>query len=148
MSIVPTLKTLEIPESLGKMEAIAFMLAGLDVVLSAEQLVLMQESLMMREETATTYLDNGLAVPHGRAEGLDTMHLVVGRSYGGIRWGDEGELAKMVVLFAVPKNMVREYLSAMQSVLRWYKVAPLDADGGWTGTKEELHQTLASSLEL
>ena len=42
-------------------------------VLDERQLRHIKNAVLLREETQTTYLDHGLAVPHGRTSALDSM---------------------------------------------------------------------------
>ena len=47
-------------------------------VLDDRQLRHIKNAVLLREETQTTYLDHGLAVPHGRTSALDSMQVTVG----------------------------------------------------------------------
>lgn len=49
-------------------------------VLDDRQLRHIKNAVLLREETQTTYLDHGLAVPHGRTSALDSMQVTVGIS--------------------------------------------------------------------
>ena len=40
----------------------------------------LREAVYLREDTASTYIGDGLAVPHGRISGLDDEYVVVGRN--------------------------------------------------------------------
>ena len=57
-------------------------------VLDERQLRHIKNAVLLREETQTTYLDHGLAVPHGRTSALDSMQVTVGISPEGVLWPD------------------------------------------------------------
>ena len=56
-------------------------------VLDERQSRHIKNAVLLREETQTTYLDHGLAVPHGRTTALDSMYVSVGISPEGASAG-------------------------------------------------------------
>ncbi len=114
--------------------------------LDENQIKQLQTAVLMREETQSTYLDNGLAVPHGRTAALTEIHLSVGLCPQGLNWPDEACKARLIVMLGVPVTMVTGYLTTMQKLLRWHKTAPLGADGEWTGDEASLLTALKQAL--
>ena len=59
----------------------------------------MLEEIMKREESASTFIGQGLALPHVRMSGKDDFSIVVGRSLTGIKYdAARGALAYIIVL--------------------------------------------------
>lgn len=116
-------------------------------VLDERQLRHIKNAVLLREETQTTYLDHGLAVPHGRTSALDSMHVTVGISPEGIPWPDDTRNAHLIIMLGVPTAMVTGYLTTMQKLLRWHKNAPLGPHGEWTGDEASLLAALQHALQ-
>ncbi len=81
----------------------------------------LREAVYLREDTASTYLEDGLAVPHGRISGLGAEYVVAGVSRGGVDWPTEDSRANLVVLVAVDRSRVAAYLSILQKIIKWRK---------------------------
>lgn len=60
-----------------------------------------------REATMSTYLGNGLAVPHGRLDNLERPLLVFARSDEGIALDFTNERAELIFLLLTPSRMSR-----------------------------------------
>ena len=116
-------------------------------VLDERQLRHIKNAVLLREETQTTYLDHGLAVPHGRTSALDSMQVTVGISPEGVLWPDDARNAHLIVMLGVPTAMVTGYLTTMQKLLRWHKNAPLGHNGEWTGDEASLLASLQHALQ-
>lgn len=116
-------------------------------VLDDRQLRHIKNAVLLREETQTTYLDHGLAVPHGRTSALDSMQVTVGTSPEGVLWPDDSRNAHLIVMLGVPAAMVTGYLTTMQKLLRWHKNAPLGPNGEWTGDEASLLASLQQALQ-
>jgi CBS domain containing-hemolysin-like protein len=70
------------------------------------------QALLAREKSMSTYLGKGTAVPHARLENLPGTMLFIGRSAGGVRFGEAtGERAHLLFVLltpaAVPRAQVR-----------------------------------------
>ena len=116
-------------------------------VLDDRQLRHIKNAVLLREETQTTSLDHGLAVPHGRTSALDSMQVTVGISPEGVLWPDDSRNAHLIVMLGVPAAMVTGYLTTMQKLLRWHKNAPLGPNGEWTGDEASLLASLQQALQ-
>jgi len=120
----PRIPIILLPESSDQNSTIDVLLATLEGEASAEVLGHLKTEVFARETTSSTYLDNGLAIPHGRIPGLNHVLLAVGVSAPGILWPEAGQDAHLIILLGVPSSMVAGYLVLMQRLLRWYKDAP------------------------
>jgi DNA integrity scanning protein DisA with diadenylate cyclase activity/mannitol/fructose-specific phosphotransferase system IIA component (Ntr-type) len=79
-------------------------------------------TLIDRENTMTTYLGNGVALPHARVPGLRRFVFAVGRSRAGIPYDGITEPAKAhLILLLVAGENTRDYLSVLSSVARLFR---------------------------
>ena len=76
------------------------------------------DSLLQREKVANTFLGQGLAIPHGMVE---DKHLVLRTGLAvlqvpaGVRWGDEGKQARLVVAIAAASD---EHIAVLRRLTR------------------------------
>lgn len=124
MKQTPRIPVLLLPETSDQTSTIDVLLSALEGEAPADVLAHLKTEVFAREATSSTYLDNGLAIPHGRIPGLDHVLVAVGVKPSGILWPEAGQSANLVILLGVPASMVAGYLVLMQRLLRWYKDAP------------------------
>ena len=106
----------------------------------------LRQAVLQREAATSTYLDNGLAVPHGRITGLEKITVSVGIAPSGINWPDSSKPAKLIVMLGVPSTMITGYLIMMQKLLKWHKSTHLIHPDGSIDRLEELQQELEKTL--
>lgn len=103
------------------------------------------DGMLTREETVSTYLGNGIAMPHGTFESRDAVHstgIVVAQYPDGIDWG-LGTAHVVIGLAAIGDDHVA-VLSHIAEVLQDEDVA----EELWTTTDLELvHRTLSTTIE-
>jgi len=63
-----------------------------------------------RESVATTDMEAGIAFPHARLSGLNTVSFALGRSNEPLNWGASARAVRLVFLIAVPATDVTQYL--------------------------------------
>lgn len=80
-----------------------------------------KEAVYLREYTASTFLDNGLAIPHGRIENIEDEYIVVGLSKSGIDWSTEDKKVNLIFLVGINKSKVSTYLYILQRIVSWVK---------------------------
>jgi len=74
-------------------------------------------TLMEREAVGSTGLGNGVAIPHGKLEGLDEILLCFGRSKAGIDFDAiDNRPAHLFALLLSPAGQAREYLRTLAVV--------------------------------
>lgn len=80
------------------------------------------KGLLRREDTMTTYLGLGVALPHVRAKMGRRYLLAVGRSHYGIRYDGamESEPVRLVILL-IAEEKARDYLQVLASLARLLK---------------------------
>ncbi len=77
-------------------------------------------SLKQREETMSTGIGFGIAIPHCSSDRLDEVVAAFGRSTGGIEFDAlDNAPVKFVVLFIVPKNQFQTHLRTLASIAKF-----------------------------
>lgn len=97
-------------------------------------------SLKQREETMSTGIGFGIAIPHCSSERLDQVVAAFGRSSGGIEFDAlDNAPVKFVVLFIVPKNQFQTHLRTLASIAKFLNDR---------GTRERLAQAQSTEEML
>jgi mannitol/fructose-specific phosphotransferase system IIA component (Ntr-type) len=77
-------------------------------------------SLKQREETMSTGIGFGIAIPHCSSDRLGEVVAAFGRSPGGIEFDAlDNAPVKFVVLFIVPKNQFQTHLRTLASIAKF-----------------------------
>jgi|GEM_PF-1374483 len=118
---MPVLKVIELAPCFDQITPLDEMFAALKGCASDSALAAFKNAVLLREETASTYIGQHLAVPHARVPELQDSYIVAGLSKDGIDWPTEGAKAHAVILIGVPENRISEYLRLLQKILKWYK---------------------------
>lgn len=103
--------------------------------------------LLQRESTMTTYLGNGVALPHVRVRMPRRYVLAIGRSREGILHDGtlDGEKAHLIVLL-LADDRARDYLQVLATVARLVKDPELVASLVGANTLDDLHSRLVAGL--
>jgi PTS system fructose-specific IIC component len=62
---------------------------------------------LAREAILSTYVGDGVALPHARTEAVTARVVAVARSTAGVPFGPKGELAHLIVLVGCPRELLR-----------------------------------------
>ena len=90
-----------------------------DQISDSDKLV---EILLDREMLGSTGIGHGVAIPHGRLEGLKEILLVFGRSVSGIEWeSHDGEPVNLFFLLVAPEDSAGLHLKALARISRIVK---------------------------
>jgi mannitol/fructose-specific phosphotransferase system IIA component (Ntr-type) len=77
-------------------------------------------SLKQREETMSTGIGFGIAIPHCSSDRIDDVVAAFGRSSAGIDFDAlDNAPVKFVVLFVVPKNQFQTHLRTLASIAKF-----------------------------
>src|SRR3979490_2072304 len=77
-------------------------------------------SLKQREETMSTGIGFGIAIPHASSDRIDEVVASFGRSSPGIEFPPlDNAPVKFVVLFIVPKNQFQTHLRTLASIAKF-----------------------------
>lgn len=119
------LKVISLADTSDQTVALEEMFSCLADELDQQVLEDLQEAVILREETSPTYLENSLAVPHGRIRSLNEVVVAVGINQAGIDWPVDEDKARIVIMVGVPAPMVTGYLKILQKIIRWHKSSKL-----------------------
>jgi PTS system nitrogen regulatory IIA component len=79
-------------------------------------------SLLEREQIGSTGVGGGIAIPHGKLPGLNTLLLCFGRSSRGIPFEAKDRLpVHLFVMLLSPLDMAAEYLQTLGQISRLLK---------------------------
>jgi len=103
------------------------------------------KAVRAREEAGTTGLGDGIAIPHGKCDGVDRPALAFARSDEGVSWGaPDGSLANLVFLIAVPEAAAgNEHLRILASLARSLVKADFRGRLMAASNPQEVHEVLA-----
>jgi mannitol/fructose-specific phosphotransferase system IIA component (Ntr-type) len=95
------------------------LLVSLDKIKDADRESILA-SLKQREETMSTGIGFGIAIPHASSDRLDEVVAAFGRSTSGIEFDAlDNAPVKFVVLFIVPKNQFQTHLRTLASIAKF-----------------------------
>jgi nitrogen PTS system EIIA component len=81
-------------------------------------------TLMNRENLGSTGIGDGIAIPHGKIEGLDKLLLLFGRSRRGVDFhAMDGKPVHLFFLLVAPENSEGRHLRALAKISRMLKDA-------------------------
>lgn len=78
-----------------------------------------RDTVWSREQTRTTGIGHGLAIPHGKSEHVAGLAMAVGKPASPIDFGSiDGKPVKLVVLLASPIDQTSEHIQALARISR------------------------------
>src|SRR5436305_631753 len=89
-------------------------------------------ALRQREETMSTGIGFGIAIPHCSSDRLDEVVAALGRSSAGIEFDAlDNAPVKFIVLFIVPKDQFQTHLRTLASIAKFLSDPPAVAGAGF-----------------
>lgn len=73
--------------------------------------------VIARERVNTTFMSNGIALPHARTDLLQRIVLGIGRSAAGVSFGPDAR-ARLIFVIGVPRRMINDYLVCVGALAR------------------------------
>ncbi len=96
-------------------------------------------ALKQREETMSTGIGFGIAIPHASSEDVEEVVAAFGRSSQGIEFDAlDNAPVKFVVLFVVPKNQFQTHLRTLASIAKFLNDRSVRDRLAAAATKEEI----------
>jgi mannitol/fructose-specific phosphotransferase system IIA component (Ntr-type) len=96
-------------------------------------------SLKQREETMSTGIGFGIAIPHCSSDRLSEVVAAFGRSSAGIEFDAlDNAPVKFVVLFIVPKNQFQTHLRTLASIAKFLNDRSVRENLGKATSREEI----------
>ena len=94
----------------------------------AEDRDLILAALRQREETTSTGIGFGIAIPHASSDRITEVVAAFGRSSRGIEFDSlDNAPVRFIVLFVVPKDQFQTHLRTLAAIRRLYRVAQATA---------------------
>jgi PTS system fructose-specific IIC component len=80
------------------------------------------KDIIRREEDFPTGLENGTALPHARTTAVKDLIMAFGRTKTGVNFGaPDRKPSRLVFLFGVPRDEIRDYLRTIAQLSRLLK---------------------------
>ncbi len=112
------------------------LLVGLDKIEESSRESILA-ALKQREETMSTGIGFGIAIPHASSEDVTEVVAAFGRSTQGIEFDAlDNAPVKFVVLFIVPKNQFQTHLRTLASIAKFLNDRSVRESLAGAGTKE------------
>ncbi len=105
----------------SKEDVLAELVEPLTKLYTFDKTVLVK-TLISRENLGSTGIGDGVAIPHAKFEGVNTLVASFGRSVKGVDFGSmDNKPAHLFFLLAAPQNGAAEHLKALARISRVFK---------------------------
>jgi len=96
-------------------------------------------ALRQREETMSTGIGFGIAIPHASSDRVEKVVAAFGRSSGGIEFDSlDNAPVKFIVLFVVPKDQFQTHLRTLAAIAKFLNDRAVRERLGTAPTAEEI----------
>lgn len=103
------------------------------------------ESIQQREQTMSTGIGFGIAIPHASSDKVDEVVAAFGRSTTGIEFDSlDGQPVYFVVLFVVPKDQFQTHLRTLAAIAKFLNDRTVREELGKASTAEQILQVFES----
>ncbi|MEM7622210.1 MAG: PTS sugar transporter subunit IIA [Planctomycetota bacterium] len=103
----------------------------------------LKTAVWTREQTRTTGIGRGLAIPHGKCAGLDQLSMVIGKPADAIDFDAiDNQPVKLVVLLASPPDRTSDHIQALARISRLLGVESVRESMYAAGTSDEVYELL------
>ena len=101
------------------------------------------KAVLQREETRSTGIGQGLAVPHGKCTGSTRLTMAVGKASQPIDFGsNDGRPCTLIVLLASPVDKTGPHIQALARISRLWMTESFQADVATAQTAEQLYDAI------
>jgi len=141
-TVIPTLESRQKNEVLKEL---AIRLAAAHPSLDEHKVL---EVISAREKISTTAIGEGVAIPHGKLPGLQSVVGVFARSQAGVDFASlDGEPTHLFFALIAPENAAADHLKALARISRLLKDAEFRTRLMKGRTSQELYQIIAAEDE-
>ncbi len=107
---------------------------------------LLMETVWTREQTRTTGIGQGLAIPHGKSESLKDMAMAIGKPADPIDFESvDGKPVRLVVLLASRPDQMSDHIQALAKISRLHMDNDFREKIYAANTSEEIYQLLVDN---
>lgn len=122
----------------GVIEELVDMLASAGKVNDAQAL---KDAVWTREQTRTTGIGLGLAIPHGKCAGMSGLAMAIGKPREPMNFESiDGQPVKLIVLLASPPDKQSDHIQALARISRLMNMEEFRNKAYATTTSEELFE--------
>ena len=77
----------------------------------------LKEAVWTREQTRTTGIGHGLAIPHGKAAGVESLAIAIGRPHAPMEFqAIDSKPVKLIILLASPPQATSDHIQALAGI--------------------------------
>lgn len=107
-------------EGANREEVMEELLNRLDATQALSDRETFKKDLYDREKHGSTGIGSGIAIPHGKSDGVKEPRVAFGRKKSGVNWDSlDGEPANLIFMIAVPKEKAGDdHLRILQALSR------------------------------
>ncbi len=140
--IIPDLKA---RDKKGVLEELAEVLSNHDLSIDREALV---KVLVEREHLGSTGIGDGVAIPHGKLDGVERPVISFGRSKDGLDFDSmDGQPAYLFFLLVAPENSSGVHLQVLAKIAKMLKNSAFRKKLMEASTAAELYQAIIQTDE-
>lgn len=126
----------------GVIEELVDMLASAGKVNDAQSL---KDAVWTREQTRTTGIGLGLAIPHGKCAGMSGLAMAIGKPAEPMNFESiDGQPVKLIVLLASPPDRQSDHIQALARISRLMNMEEFRNKAYATTSSEELFELFRS----
>ncbi len=126
----------------GVIEELVDMLASAGKVSDAQAL---KDAVWTREQTRTTGIGLGLAIPHGKCAGMSGLAMAIGKPSEPMNFESiDGQPVKLIVLLASPPDKQSDHIQALARISRLMNMEEFRNKAYATTSGEELFELFRS----
>ncbi len=104
------------------------------------------KTLIERENLGSTGIGGGIAIPHGKVEGLENLAAVFGKSDRGVDFSSMDDKAvHLFFLLVAPKNSAGDHLTALARISRLFKDSVLKSSLLKARSADEIYRLIEES---
>lgn len=77
----------------------------------------LKDAVWTREMTRTTGIGNGLAIPHGKCSGVESLAIAMGKPAAPMEFASiDGKPVRLIILLASPPDKTSDHIQALASI--------------------------------
>lgn len=109
----------------------------------------LKTAVWTREQTRTTGIGHGLAIPHGKSAGMDSLAMAVGKPAEPLDFDAiDGQPVKLIVLLASPPDRTSDHIQALARVSRLMTLEEFRERIYAAETPDEIYELLKSQEQM
>ncbi len=101
---------------------------------------MLNDAVWKRETVRTTGIGDGLAIPHGKCTGVDTIAIAMGKPATPMEFASiDGKPVRLIILLASPLDKTSDHIQALASISKLMSIAEFRQRVYHASTGEEVY---------